>query len=200
MKTKIYTILFFCLATTSAITLNCCKNSDDSHCPSTNQKVLLKYKDDYVPYQGNEHLKFLHNNTDTQIFIAQGKETYYTTELVSQEGECPKDYEDVRVKFVNQTTNDVFNLVYERDKSIFSVNPSPGYSDNLYTYYKLYYKGKMYNTELYNSNYTQININDVYYGGVLYIGTDTTSNYVAYKVGKGLLRIRLNNENWDLIL
>jgi uncharacterized protein YpmB len=162
--------------------------------------VNLSRKDAFMPYQGNEQLNFLHNNTDTQIFIAQGKETYYTTEGISQEGECNKDYEDVRVKFVNQTTNDIFTLAYERDKSIFSVNPSYGHSENQYTYYKISYKNKNYNTEIYNSINNAIIINNVSYEAVTYIGTDTLSNYVAYKWGKGILRIRVNNENWDLIL
>jgi hypothetical protein len=200
MKTKIYSILFFALTLSCAITLSCCSRSNDNHCPSTNQKIPLGYKDSYVPYQGNEHLKFLHNNTDTQIFIAQAKETYYTTEGASQQGECAKDYEDVKLKFVNQTTNDVFNLVYERDQVTFPITPSPGYLDNDYTFYKLSYKNKTYNTQLYFSGNTPIYIDNVGYGGVIYIGNDTTSNYVAYKVGKGILRIRVNNENWDLIL
>ena len=86
MKTKIYSILFFVLTLSGALALSCCKNNDN-HCPSPNQKIPLGHKDSYVPYQGNEHLKFLHNNTDTQIFVAQGKETYYTTEYASQVGE-----------------------------------------------------------------------------------------------------------------
>ncbi len=199
MKTKIYTILFFCLAISCAITLSCCKSSDDSHCPSTNQKIALGHRDSYVPYQGNEHLKFLHNNSDTQIFVAQGKETYYTTEPASQQGECAKDYEDVKVKFVNQTTNDVFTLEYERNKSLFDVNPSYGHSDNLFTFYKIAYKNKNFNVELYSSVNNTIIINNIGYQAVTYIGTDTVANYVGFKWGKGILRIRVDGENWDLI-
>ncbi|MFI5220758.1 MAG: hypothetical protein ACHQK8_00415 [Bacteroidia bacterium] len=176
-----------------------CGCNNERLCPNPNAKVFLVYRDNYIPYQGNEKLKFLHNNLDTQIFIGQSKETYYTTEGASNDGECPKDYEDVRVKFLNQTTNDIFTLAYERAKTMFSPNPSQGYSDNLYTYYKLTYKNKTYSTEYYNSNYNQVFINNVGYIGVAYIGTDSTSNYVAYRWGKGILRIRVNNENWDLI-
>ena len=199
MRNKIYFILLFLALTFSCAITLCCSNKSDSHCPDQNAKVYLAYKDQYVPYKGNDTIKFLHNNLDTQVFIGQGKETYYTTEGPSQEGECAKDYEDVRVKFLNQTTNDVFTLAFERDRTNFSVVPSQGYSDNLYTYYKLSYKNKMYYTELYNSHYTQVYVNNIIYQGVTYIGTDSVSNYVAYKWGKGILRIRVNNENWDLI-
>jgi hypothetical protein len=160
---------------------------------------MLSSKSSYVPYQGTEQIKFLHNNSDTQVFIGQGSETYYITEPAITEGDCAKDYESVRVKFLNQTTNDLITLAYERDRSLFSINPSYGHSDNQYTYYKVSYKNKTFNTEVFTSINNTIIINNVGYQAVTYIGGDTTSNYVGYKWGKGILRIRVNSENWDLI-
>ena len=194
MKNKSYFVLFLVLAFSSAF-MFCCSNKSDDHCPNPNVKVSLLYRDDYVPYQGNEKLKFLHNNSDTQIFIGQGKETYYVTEGISAQGECPKDYESVRVKFLNQTTNDLFTLAYERDKTSF-----PNIVDwNNYTFYKIAYKGKIFKNQIYNYNNDSIHINNVFYKHVLIIGFDTTSNYIAYRGGIGVLKIKMDSENWDLI-
>jgi hypothetical protein len=190
MKTKIYSILFSALTLSCVLTLSCCKN--DSGCPSTNAKVYITNGNSAIPYQGNEHLKFLHNNTDTQIFIAQGKETYYITEGITQEGECNKDYESIRVKFLNQTTNDILEYRYERDKSLFG----GGARVNLYTGFKFLYLGKLYINEFFIASDSLL-IGNQKYPFVAFYGIDT-DNYIA-RSPLGILRIRVNNENWDLI-
>jgi hypothetical protein len=195
MKTKIYSILFFALTLSSALTLSCCKNNDN-HCPSTNQKVNLSRKDAFMPYQGNETLKFFHNNLDTQIFVGQGKETYYTTEYASQEGECAKDYENVRIKFLNQASNDILIIDYTRDANTFTYNQS----SNPYTFYKVSYKNVLYKNVLYYSNSNFITINGFAYDYVFFTGNDTISNYTTLRISTGLLRLKIQNENWDLIL
>ena len=194
MKTKTCTLFFIALTFLCPI-IFCCSCQRDNGCPNPNVKVSLSRKDSFMPYQGNEALKFLHNNSDTQTFIGQGKETYYITEGVSMQGECPKDYESVRVKFLNQTSNDILSIDYYRDKNNFTANQS----SNAYTFYKVSYKNKSFNTELLYTNSSLMTINGVPYDYVFLIGNDTSSNYDALRVSTGLLRIRIQNENWDLI-
>ncbi len=99
------------------------------------------------------------------------------------------------MKFLNQITNDVFTLAYERDRAYFS-----NILDwNNYTFYKIGYKGKVFKNEVYKYNIDSILINKIFYKHVSIIGFDTTSNYVAYRGGIGILKIRIDSENWDLI-
>jgi len=98
MRTNNKSIFLFALAIYGLLFSCSCKQ--EHTCPSQNAKVYLEYKDQFVPYKGNEQLNFLHNNNDTQIFIGQGKTTYYITDnTVSDLGGCPMDHESVKIKF-----------------------------------------------------------------------------------------------------
>jgi len=61
------------------------------------------------------------------------------------------------------------------------------------------YKNKTFYTEFYFSNTNMVYIYNHAYKYVSYIGIDS-NNFVAYGgTPAGILRIKINNENWDLI-
>ena len=168
-----------------------CSCKQDHSCPNPNEKVALT-PGNHVSYQGNEQIKFLHNNADTQVFVGQGKETYYITEEVTKEGECAKDHESTKVKFQNTTTLNILEYRYEWDKNLFG----GGARVNAYTGFKFIYKGKTFTDEFYDAP-DSTTIGTKKYAHVAFYGTDT-NNYVA-RNSSGILRIRVNYENWDLI-
>ena len=190
MKTKIFFILFYSLLLSNIF--SGCKSEPD--CTKTPDKEYLLSPTIAVPYKGNEQLKFLHNNLDTQIFIGQGKETYFVSDNAVSDLGCAKDHQCLKVNFLNSTTNDIFLLKYEFDNALFpfSTNGNP------YTFFKFTFKNKTNYSLFYESDTNTIYINSHPYQYVRYIGSDT-NNYVAYGLPTGILRIRMNNENWDLI-
>jgi hypothetical protein len=192
MKNKTCSIFYVALILACVLIFNGCKQSID--CTKTPEKVYLLSPDQFVTYKGNEQLKFLHNNLDTQIFIGQGKETYFVSDNAVSDLGCAKDHQSLKVNFLNSSTNEVFLLKYEFDNSLFSfsTNGSP------YTFYKLTYKNKTFYSLFYESDTNTIYINSHPYQYVRYIGSDT-NNYIAYGLPTGILRIRVNNETWDLI-
>ncbi len=194
MKNRNFYNLFVVLVLSGILFLGC--SPGDRICSPANEKVHLYYANIHVPYVGNETIKFLHNNIDTQIFIGQGKLDYYVSDHHAGEGICPNDHQCQAVKFINSTTNDVFIFRYEYDEGIFQFTSSS--SSNPYTFYKLTYKNKTFCNKFYFSDTNRVIINSQSYQYVDFIGVDT-NNYVAFETPTGILRIRINNENWDLI-
>ena len=193
MKTKNNTISLYILVLSSLFFSCSCKQ--EHTCPNPNVKESLLSPNIFVPYIGNERLKFLHNNNDTQTFIGQGKETYYISDNHLDDISCPTDHQSLRVKFLNNTTNDIFLLAYEYDQALFSSSTS----GSPHTFYKFTYKNKTFYSQFYDSDTNTIYISNHPYKYVSYIGNDT-NNFVAYGgVPAGILRIRINSENWDLI-
>lgn len=193
MKTQNNTILLIALVLSSSLYFYGCKSEPD--CTKTPEKVYLKQKDYYVIYNGTEQLKFLHNNLDTQIFIGQGRETYFVSDNAVSDLGCAKDHESIRVKFLNQKTSDVLILAYEFDNGVFGNKPY--LYNNPYTFYKLSYKGKLFINELTSIDTSYITINNKKYSG--YIAGNDTNNYIGYSLIDGFFRLRINSENWDII-
>ena len=102
MKTKTYSIFYAAFILACILFFGCRPN--DVNCPSPNAKVYLQYSNQFVPYQGNEQLKFLHNNTDTQIFIGQGKTSYFINDNTASDMGCSKDHESTKINFINNTS------------------------------------------------------------------------------------------------
>ena len=181
MKNKIYSILFFA-TTFFCVSFFSCTQSE-SNCTGTGEKVSFSAQGFTVDYQGNESLKFLHNKIDTQIFIGQGKKTYYTTD---HSVSCPKDYEACTILFINKITNDSFNYLLENKR------------------YQYYFRGYTFDSKILTPSISSLNVNNILYNYVTYFGmaginTDTMSNYMAHAYQKGFIKIKLNGEIWELI-
>lgn len=170
---------------------------DDDPCDGAVEKVMLANKDHFIPYTRNEQLKFLHNNLDTHIFIGVKKENYFIRDGGNTEGTCAKDYESVRVSFLNTSTNEPLSLAYQRNMELF---PSivDNNSDNAHTYYIFDYKGKIFTSIFKSTGYDPVVINNISYTGITYIGVDTNNCFLR-KSRVGIVRIRIKGENWDLI-
>lgn len=162
-------------------------------CEGGNEKIPLQYRELYVPYTGTETIHFLHNKVDTHTFQATGKQTYYVTGPAYAE-QCIKDYESVSINLTNLNTNDVLVFKYEYDREMYGVSPAGTAND--YTYYKLAYKGKLF---AYRSALSQTYINNTLYVGLHFIGPDTTTNYMAFKGQKGIVKIAIDGETWEII-
>lgn len=161
-------------------------------CEGGNEKILLKYKESYAPYTGNEIVHFLHNKLDTHTFQATGKQTYYITES-SNADNCAKDHESIVVNFMNLNTNEPFVFKYEYDKLAFKQDALGTAND--FTYYKLSYKGKLFSNRI---ALGQKYINNVLYTGLHFIGPDTMNNYMAL-AQKGIVKIVIDGETWEII-
>lgn len=162
-------------------------------CEGGNEKILLKHKEAYAPYNGNEIIHFLHNKSDTHTFQATGRQTYFVTKTATAD-ECAKDFESIVVNFMNLNTNEPFVFKYEYDPRMFGAFPAGTANDR--TYYKLAYKGKLF---AYQSALSQTYINNTLYVGLHFIGHDTTTNYMAFKGQKGIVKIVIDGETWEII-
>ena len=191
MKTKICSIIFAAFILACIIFIGGCKS--EHTCPNPNTKVYLEYKDQFVPYKGNDTIKFLHNNMDTQIFIGQVKISYFINDNSGSGDACSKDHESTKINFINNTSKDTFLFKYEFDNALFpfTTNGSP------YTSYKFTYKNKFFYSIFYDSKTSIIYINSHPYNYVWFIGSDTSNCVVT--AAPGIVSIRVNNENWDLI-
>lgn len=193
MKNRNFYNLFVVLVLSGIFILGC---SPETNCPTPNQKVYLYYASDYVPYTGNDQIKFLHNNIDTQLFLVQGKVDYFINDNNAGDGGCNHDHQSQAVKFLNNTTNDIFMFKYEYDQTTFQYTSSS--SSNPYTFYKLTYKNKNFFNKFYFSDTNRVNINNHLYNYVYYVGTDS-NNCIFCGYGSGIISIRMNGEKWDLI-
>jgi hypothetical protein len=130
MKTQHLPLLLLgCFILSGLFTLSNCK--DDC----AEKKILLKDLERYVPYTGNDTLRFLHNSTDTQIFVGQGLERFYVTTKKQEDDACPEDHESVRIWFKNTQNNDEIKMEYIFDNVNFN-----GYTGvNYQTFYHFYY-------------------------------------------------------------
>lgn len=162
-------------------------------CEGGNEKIPLRYRELYVPYNGTETIRFLHNKVDTHTFQATSKQTYYITKS-SDADNCAKDFESIVVNFMNLNTNEPFVFKYEYDPQMFGMSPAGTANDH--TYYKLAYKGKLF---AYRSALSQTYINNILYVGLHFIGPDTTNNYMAFKGQKGIVKIAIDGETWEII-
>ncbi len=200
MRVKIlntFPIYFGCIIFIAVFMLSFTACDDDECTELRTENLFLTY----IPYNGNETLKFLHNNIDTHTFKIYNKETYYTKEEKSGgEGSCPTQYQAFKVNILNQNNNSVFTLKYERDPSLFP-NNSYGMTGHSYGFFKFKGPNIFYFKEIFSSSTKRINISGVEYPYGRIIGLDSTSNFIQYLPGAmpGIIRIFINGEKWELI-
>jgi len=135
-----------------------------------------------VPYTGNDTLRFLHNNTDTQTFVGQGLERFYVSSRRQQDTKCSEeDHESIRIRFVNPQTQDEIKMEYSYDikfSDIFSLNAK--------TYYKFYPFHKNYGefiTIKYDTNAIEINNMKYSKQGLILFGlSQDTTEYIYYRI------------------
>ena len=183
MKNKEYSILIYALVISS--TFFSCSCKQEQTCPNPNQRTSFAQQGFTVDYQGNESLRFLHNKSDTQTFIGQGKKTYYTTVAGNDLG-CAQDYEACTITFINKITNDAFNYLLENKR------------------YQYKFKDSIFDDFLFSTGSNIVTINNITYSNVGYfirknITNDTNSSYMAYTPSKAFIKIKLNGEIWELI-
>ena len=195
MKQFILTSILIAIVATMLLYLTAC--SDDECTELRTENLFLTY----IPYNGTETLKFLHNNTDTHTIKVYNKETYYTVEeRIGDEGSCPTQYQAFKVNLLNQNTNQVFTLKYERDPSLFPYN-SYGMSGHAHAFFKFSGSNIFYFKEIFSSSTLRITISGINYPYGRIIGLDSTSNYIQYLPGgmPGIIRFKINNETWDIL-
>ena len=196
MKQFILTSILIAIAATMLLYLTACSDDECTELRTENLSKLVPF----IHFNGNETFKYLHNNTDTHIFIFFNKETYFIEEKRSgDEGSCPTRYEAVKVSILNQTTNQQYLFQYERDKSIFPREPSPGAIGHEYAYYKFSGTNVFFFKELYKSSKDSIVILGRKYPIGIIVGGDTASNNIQYVPFIGFIQLLIKGEKWELI-
>jgi hypothetical protein len=97
-------------------------------CDKDVMRITEKKLSEIIPYSGSETLKFLHNNSDTQLFVGQGRERFIVDAPRAED--CPIPYEGYRIHFRNITTGENITVEYSYQ------------NDAHYTAYSFGYKGK----------------------------------------------------------
>ncbi len=201
MKIKVFKkfpLSFRCIALAAVIMLSFTACSDDE-CTEFRTENLSK-EITFIHFNGNETFKYLHNNTDTHTLKFFNKETYYIEEERSGgEGSCPTRYEAVKVSLLNQSTNQQYLFQYERDKSLFPEEPSPGAIGHKYAYFKFSGNNAFFFKELLQSSKDSTLVLGKKYRIGRIIGVDTSSNFIQYVNPIGIIRMVINGEKWELI-
>jgi hypothetical protein len=145
-------------------------------------KVPLKQLSDYVSYTGYDTLRFLHNNTDTQVFIGQGINYFWVRKPAFDDTQCPEDHQSLSIQFKNQSNGDILTMEYVYDHNQFE--PSMDYGINSFTYYKFYFMDHKWiiGSKLFMSGKPFI-INGYSYPTLTFFteGGDTSQNYLAFR-------------------
>jgi hypothetical protein len=144
-----------------------------SNCKDDCDRVIrtnLVDLDKYVPYTGNDTLRFLRNSTDTQIFVGQGLERFYVSGGKNSNADCPEDHESVRIRFLNIKNAKEITLIYKYDLS-------DGVNE-----FEFYYQNENFNNYIIEAtNKSKITVNGVDYLYVAYHSSSSdTSRYLAF--------------------
>ena len=166
----------FTITTILLLTITSCSTECDE--PT---KVPLRNLKEYVSYTGYDTLRFLHNNTDTQIFIGQGI-NYFWVRKPTDDTQCPEDYQSLSIQFRNQKNGNTIKMEYVYDNNLFE--PSMDYGINSYTYYKFYFMGHKWiiGNKMFISGQPFV-INGYSYPTLTFFseGGDTSQNYLAFR-------------------
>jgi hypothetical protein len=199
MKTQHLPLLLLgCFILSSLFTLSNCK--DDC----AEKKILLKDLERYVPYTGNDTLRFLHNSSDTQIFVGQGLERFYVKHKKQEDYACPEEHESVRIRFKNIQTNDEIKMEYVFDLTEFSVSSS---ADNSYTNYKFYSNNAYYGSVLTKDDlkYSTVKSNDKVFNYIRFFYYPNNKTYFfAYRPPvdgnySGIVKIKRQSDTLEII-
>jgi len=187
MKTTYSQILLNLIVCLSLFTLSNCKDN------CSDKKIPLKDLNTYVPYTGNDTLRFLRNSTDTQTFVGQGLERFYITDGPSEDDDCPEDYESVRIRFVNPQTQDEIKMEYAY------------YSYQNTNIFIFYYKNKDVGSRLFSTLKNKVEINSFFYDYVNYYSESLdTLSYLAFRSAAypgygGILKIKYPGDTLTLL-
>jgi hypothetical protein len=188
-----------CILSTIILFFTACSTECDNA-----QEYPLQNLSSYVPYTGYDTLRFLHNSTDTQVFIGEGINYFWVRMPAEDDTQCPKDMQSVSVRFKNISTNDELKLEYVYDKIEF-VNTL---SINSKVDFKFYFNNARFGIEqpsIRTSN--PVAIGGKTYTYVTYFANSIdTPTYLAYKVPSqflidgGILKFKLSfNEVYEII-
>lgn len=196
MKPIKITLILFSIV----VTICNCKNE------CTPEKINIVDLPKYIPYTGNDTLRFLYNNTDTQTFIGQGLERFFVDSRIQPEDQCYQQHESVRITFVNQLSSDEIKMEYVFDKIYF--DEARSFLENKFTYYKFYFNNTRYGSVLVNGDlhFRNVIANGVNYNyiNVFKYYSDTTY-YFAFRRPvdnnfSGIIKINTtNNGTFEII-
>lgn len=147
----------FTITTILLLTITSCSTECDE--PT---KVPLKQLSDYVSYTGYDTLRFLHNNTDTQIFIGQGVSYFWVRKPAFDDTQCPEDHESLAIQFKNHQNGDVIKMEY-----VYDYNDFPNGYPNSHTFYRFEYnslKIDLYDQVKY---YPKLLLNGINYSNIM---------------------------------
>ncbi len=188
---KTFPISFRCIALAAVIMISFTACSEDKCNELKTQKLFTNP----IVYNGNESINFLHNQKDTHVFRFFNKENYYTPPTRGgNEGDCPTQYQAVKLDIENQTKGVPYLFQFERDEklsNIFSVGSE-------HEYYKFTSPSSFYYKLLLFSYANAKTVLGKKYPYVYVIGEDTTNNYIFY-CDSGIISIRIDGETWELI-
>jgi hypothetical protein len=163
------TVLFF---STLLITESCSTECDNA------KEYPLQNLSRYVSYTGYDTLRFLHNSTDTQVFIGEGINYFWVRKPAFDDTQCPEDHQSLSIQFRNQQNGNTIKMEYIYDEVMFY---DRGTTNNK-TYYKFYRNGVFLGEELdmYNTSPTIINGFD-YSIVFIFSAIKDTSQYLMYR-------------------
>lgn len=69
----------------------------------------------YVSYTGYDTLRFLHNSTDTQVFVGQGINYFWVRKPAFDDTQCPEDHQSLSIQFRNQQNGNTLKMEYVFD-------------------------------------------------------------------------------------
>lgn len=189
MRQFTLTSILIAIVATMMLYLSACS---DDECTELKTENLFTNP---IVYNGNETIKFLHNQTDTHVFYFYNKENYYTPPTRGgNEGDCPTQYQAVKINIENQTKGVPYLFQFERDEKLSNIFSVGGEHE----YYKFTSPGSFYYKLLLFTYANSKTVLGKTYPYVYVIGEDTTNNYIYY-CDSGIISIRINGETWERI-
>jgi hypothetical protein len=141
-------------------------------------KVPLRNLNAYVSYTGYDTLRFLHNNTDTQVFIGQGINYFWGRKPAIDDTFCPEDHESLSILFKNLLNENKIKMEYVYDWNEFSRVRW----ENDRTDFKFYVNGSNVWRDFYINRPGPTLINGYEYSNaIIYSQYSDTSEYIMYR-------------------
>jgi len=186
MKKTIYSFLII-------ISIACLQGCDPE--PDCDKVITHNIQDleQYISYTGNDTLRFLHNNLDTQTYIGQGLERYYVRCCKNADGDCYEDHESVRINYKHSTSNEIIIVDF------------PFFTTTMANHYVFSYK-KFKSVGGFQSVPISILINkNTYNYGFIFINSHDTSQYIIFSTPNpeleysGIVKIKYPGDTLTLI-
>lgn len=172
-------IIFTFVTFSSLIILSCNTECDEP------QLIVDSRLDNSMPYIGNEILRFLDKNLDTQSFVGQGILPYWTIEN-GDDTRCTRKYKCLSLEFINLTTSDKIKIKYECE-------PSRYY--NSYFYYFFFNEYNFGSRNISLANPDPIYLNNYWYNNIHYYYDSDTTKYLVFRKEEtgynGIIKIKV---------